>query len=264
MNCFSGLQHGSWCRLRCWTGRWPPVFHVSWNLWLNGLMGISVATFDFQIAIKMSTHSFFLASAVDLCILYYISIHICISMRCAEWYDSGTRGCFGLRAIDLTGNMTPTGPPPADGLVWGQSCWLIDGPFMHSFDATCCLHIGVSGISWDQRGVPSWSLSWIIRLDRADSRGIFVEERKQVSCQSVSQGTVSPTPSGARVRGAQLFQVIPKIWSILMKKVSKGESNLVGSLEALLGCTLSSLPPVWRSTNWILFTEVCQARNGGL
>ena len=132
MNCFSGLQHGSWCRLRCWTGRWPPVFHVSG---IYGWMGWWYFSGNvwFPNCYQKCQHIHVSWQVLLICVsVIPIYTYLYINKMCwMIWlWDPGM-----LRAIDLTGNMTPTGPPPADGLVWGQSCWLIDGPFMHSFDA---------------------------------------------------------------------------------------------------------------------------------
>ncbi len=152
----------------------------------------------FPVLARMSDIHFLLPSALDLCILY-IFVY--------QWNVLSDmtllRACFG--PFSLHGLCFPVVCKKSMDRKYdtdGTSCWWLS------------LGSKVADYSWPihavfwcllESGVPSWSLSWFVRLDRADRRFLWPKnEETRVLPSRVSEGTVSPTPSGARVGAAQL------------------------------------------------------------
>ena len=171
-----GLQHGSWCRLQCWTGRWPPVeamntgtsgelkFGIQRTGWSKPHILIAFQCMVlFPVLARMSDIHFLLPSALDLGTLY-IFVY--------QWNVLSDmtllRACFGPFSLHgLCFRVVCKKSMDRKYDTDGTSCWWLS------------LGSKVTDYSWPihavfwcllESGVPSWSLSWFVRLDRADRR----------------------------------------------------------------------------------------------
>lgn len=84
------------------------------------------------------------------------------------------------------------------------------------------------------RGLSGWIGRIVVVFLSKNGNSCLAKACRKARCHQHPVAHESGVPSFSR-----WYQKSEKFW---WKKISKGESNLVGSLEALLGCTLSSLP----------------------